>query len=175
MRSRTPRGRLLVLACSASKAAAGATAVDLYQGPAYQVLRRYERELVERYGGTGKAPDPHAPRVMVLSAEHGLVSRYRFLLPYDRKMDAPRAAELAEAVQDAEAALYVPAGPFSDRLEHFPEPLEVLAWGGKLYRQVLASWQEAGLFRGARVHYSHGGIGTQLGQLRRWLDTGEAP
>lgn len=161
--------RWLILACSATKADEpnGTVAIELYDGPAYRVFRSYERDMIADFGGTAKAPDP--PRVLILSAEHGLIGRYRHVLPYDRCMDIERVAHFID-------------GPMPDVHEHtrrhrkdgeafdrYRPASEVFVFGGELYRRVIQAWEAADLFRGSPVRYTSGGIGEQLGQLKDWL------
>lgn len=145
-------GRLLVMACSKRKRARPAPAVDLYDGSAYRVLKK-------RNVGFARVP------VLILSAEHGLVSSARVIAPYDLKMDADRAAELAEpsAVEQARALVAgLPGAPFA----------RVFCHGGEHYRAVVKKYEAAGVFGGARVAYSRGGIGQQLAQLKMFLSGG---
>jgi hypothetical protein len=62
-------------------------AIELYDGPAYRVLRRY----------LYKMPDT-PPDVLILSAKWGLVSGERLLTNYDRSLTASRARELRPTV-----------------------------------------------------------------------------
>lgn len=161
------RSQLLILACSATKRIpAGsiysdrAGALDLYDGPAYRIARKYV--------GCDK------PRTAILSAEHGLIGEHRLTELYDRKMDDARASELAVAGYDqALAQIYRPSwrpGTPGYAFDHFGPYREVFVFGGALYRRVIETWDAAGLFRGARLTYTHGGIGMQLHQLKAFLD-----
>lgn len=157
------RRPLLIMACSATKLSTPTYAHRLYDGPAYRVLRN------------SGWPGPQGPsvRVRILSAAHGIMSPWRELAPYDRLMDEARAQELADADTDELLrTLFLPvlASKRRDAFQHFPAS-EVFVWGGRLYRQVVQAWEERGLFSGVPggVSYSAGGIGVQLGQLKRWL------
>jgi hypothetical protein len=83
--SPTQNHRLLVLSCSQRKlhTAGRIPAIRRYDGPAFQVLRRYLRENEDRLLSA-----------CVLSAEYGLISADEAIADYDRKMDAARATEL---------------------------------------------------------------------------------
>src|SRR4051794_16633260 len=80
--------RLLLLSCSQRKRSTPGkmAALQRYDGPAFQVVRRYLRE----------SDDPLL-NVCVLSAEHGIIASDDRIADYDRKMDAERAAELRES------------------------------------------------------------------------------
>jgi hypothetical protein len=157
---------LLILACSATKRTGHGpmSAYELYDGPAFRVLR------ASGWPHASEGPDC---RLVILSAEHGLLSPWSRVWDYDRRMDEARAGELsAMDVQVVRSALFVtvPWSRHRDSFEHLPAS-EVFAWGGLLYRRVIEKWEEAGVFDAVPggVTYSHGGIGVQLGQLKRWL------
>jgi hypothetical protein len=159
--------RLLIVACSQAKTDAPrrVSAYELYDGPAFRIIRK------AGFPGPGW---PAFTNIRILSAEHGLISPWDSLLPYDRKLDDARAAELAALpLRDVQGALYTPIydrGAWAGT--HFGPWLGgVFMFGGALYRQVVQTWAAAGAFRyGEPLTYSGGGIGQQLGQLRRWLD-----
>lgn len=140
--------KTLIIACSATKRPSSAPmpAIELYDGPAFRTLRK------------NRPPDL---AVLILSAEHGLISEHELIAPYDRKMDRARAAELADQVArtllDLEGAGAVACN--------------VLFYGGACYRQALAIGLtlNRGEFLWRRMHRTHGGIGEQLGQLKAWL------
>lgn len=166
MRSRRLPYPLLILACSATKADYGREvfALDLYDGPAFRMLR----------ARTPYVPGWRFHRVLILSAQHGLISPWKLLSPYDRRMDPVRAAELAEAPEgELLPALY---GRYhrgrrypTEWIENFGPYSRVRIWGGRLYRKVCARWAERGIFREVDVEYSSGAIGEQLRQLKVWL------
>jgi hypothetical protein len=139
------RERLLILSCGSRKAETPAPALILYDGPVFRQVRAFLARTL---------PAIH-PRIMILSAEHGLVAQDQRLGPYDRLMDAARADELAAAVPELP-----PAG-------------EVFVFGGRLYRQVVEAWASAGAFGAAAVLYASGrGNGDMMSQLGRWLEEG---
>jgi hypothetical protein len=74
---------MVIVGCSARKAAAPAAALDLYEGWCVPLLRRWidgRPELRER--------------VAVLSARHGLLHANQTIAPYDQRMTPERAAYL---------------------------------------------------------------------------------
>lgn len=73
--------KLLILSCGARKrpVTEPMSAGELYTGPLWTTLRKYQTQDV---------------RVAVLSAEHGLIPADKTILPYDRRLDPARVAEL---------------------------------------------------------------------------------
>lgn len=145
--------RTLILACSATKRKDPGLmqAIARYDGPAYRTLRARGNWHCDT-------------TVHILSAEHGLISPWMEIEDYDRLLDRPRALELLESTEINLKRL--------DELGALKGP--ILVWGGELYRQViLCSAVGAGLAP-SRFHYSSGGIGEQLGQLKRFLQGGDA-
>jgi hypothetical protein len=109
------------------------------------------------------------PRVMVLSAQHGLVSEHTWLEPYDQRMTARRAIELADAdlcEVTRRTSLRINRG----QVDNFGPYAEAFVFGGRLYRNVIEAWRQRGLFRDALVRFASGvGIGEMLHDLKCWL------
>lgn len=164
--TRAPRP-LLILSCSRRKThrPAGEYALELYDGPAHRQVRAF----------LGREPIQRWPRVLILSARYGLISRYGFISPYDQRLDEDRAVELASLPMDQlEAVLYAPVERYRGRVRfnHFGPYDRIFVFGGALYRGVVEAWEARGAFRAVRVDYASGtGIGVMLGQLRDWLET----
>ena len=149
---------LLILSCSATKRGLPGLmpAVYRYDGPAYRVLRA---------SGWPGSDGPHV-RVVILSAYHGPLDPFTPIEDYDVKMDGDRAQVLSQ---------FWPLGKRLLGLLDHPTS-EVFVFGGALYREVIQAWGAAGPFEHVpgEVAYSDGGIGTQLGQLTRWLEARNA-
>jgi hypothetical protein len=113
------RSQLLIAGCSRRKTATTAPlpALELYQGGCIPSLR----------ARVGTDPQLRS-RIRILSAEHGLIPADTPLLPYDRPLDAGRAAQLRPAVARALAHAGIAAGM----------PREVLVIAGPLYQALLA-------------------------------------
>ena len=139
---------LLIMSCSMRKRPGAHRARDLYDGSAYRVLRLRA---------------PHNLPLLILSAEHGLISSDEVIEFYDRKMDASRAQELSGGGRIRDARRLV------GQLGSFDH---VFCYGGILYRQVIEAYAEAGVFNAAKVEYSFGRIGEQLAQLKNFLTQG---
>lgn len=72
------RQRLLILSCSKAKSVTGQSvpAIDLYNGPAFRVLRRYI-----------SSSDLSAELdIVILSAKHGFISSSKVIASYDQRM-----------------------------------------------------------------------------------------
>lgn len=148
--------KLLILSCGARKRDASnpLPAGELYTGPLWSTLRKHRKP------GT---------RVLVLSAEHGLIPEDKAIMPYDRMLDPERVAELAQL-----RAVDKCAGVIR---KVFPDPDitdTVAVCGGGLYVQLARQY----------VHYAYrcgflpsetpdtiinGGIGYMRKELQEWL------
>lgn len=86
----TPDKQLVVLGCSSAKTGASGLvpAINLYDGPAFRVLRTFLRQY--------RWPIPLS--IAVLSAEYGLIGGLAQIAAYDRRMTPVRARELNPAV-----------------------------------------------------------------------------
>lgn len=145
--------RTLVMACSATKLASPGPleAFRRYDGPAYRVLRKHcggqlaqDRQLAEGA----------RLQVYILSAKYGLISSRADIDHYDLQMSPARSRVLIG---------------WSAHAEQFQELLrqegELFVVAGAAYRSVLDAWA-----CGKSYRYAIGGIGEQLGQLKRWLN-----
>jgi hypothetical protein len=163
---RAPARALLILSCSSRKLwpelpGALFPALELYDGPAYRTLRKALRE---------SQPERH-PVVLILSAEHGLIRAEEEIALYDRRMDAARAREIADDARSLERLAQVLACARRRAPDPEVEHARVFVFGGVHYRAVVQAWEHAGHFGPLRLRYCEGGIGVQLGQLKRWLAT----
>jgi len=135
--------RLLILACSQRKRPAPAPALELYDGPAYRVVRRALRNGV------------HDVEVWVLSAEHGLIPANQVIAPYDRRLTRARAIELAIPISRVLTNLWQ------------REWDDVYIEAGRLYQSLISV---AMTWSGARpVRWSAGAIGKRMQALKKWL------
>ncbi|MEN9936071.1 MAG: hypothetical protein RLZZ387_2650 [Chloroflexota bacterium] len=142
--------RLLILACSATKRhdVGLLPALDRYDGPSYRTLRRFLTHHPEKRD---------ALAVLILSAEFGLIGDDTLVPDYDRRMDAARATELRPSIADALTA------QLNGR--HYGATFVSL---GRDYAAALVITDEVRSWLG-NLTVASGGIGTRLGQLRRWL------
>lgn len=88
--------RLVVLACSATKLAHAAPAIELYRGVMYSAYRANVRAET-------------APTVMILSARHGFVCPHTVIEPYEQRMTEARAEALLGEIACAMPAAWRPS------------------------------------------------------------------
>ncbi|MBM3156557.1 MAG: hypothetical protein FJ004_04655 [Chloroflexi bacterium] len=134
---------LLIIACSATKKQTSAplTALELYDGPAYRVLRK-------GLNGSGVRPE-----IWILSAKHGLIESRFPLLPYDVKMDQENIQELSPEIE-LFVKRFAPPGKFR----------KILIWAGKQYLFALPPT----FLTRAEVDIAQGSIGRKLSVLKGW-------
>lgn len=135
-------GRLLILSCSQRKRPEPGLlpAVERYDGPAYQVLRKHARET-------------EPPPTWVLSAEYGLIPSEQPIPTYDRRMTSARAEQLRPRV----------AAVLDGLALHGYD--DVLVCAGRAYAAALSGIEER--FDG--ITFTSGPLGSQLATLRDWL------
>lgn len=144
--------RCLILACSQRKIT-GTTAVvasALYDGSAWRVLRTYR----------AAHPDDTGVTVLALSGRHGLIhADTRQVDWYDARLTA---GEVSRAMWRHTFVLR----PWQHLLRTYGPFDAGFVCAGAMYRQALVEveWPAP-----IAVSHSAGGIGTQLGQLKRWL------
>lgn len=141
--------RLLILACGATKRPDPGLlpAIERYDGPPYRTLRKALREL---------AQDRH-PDILILSAAYGLIRADSPIPTYDRRMTADRARQLRPQVL-ATLATHLAVRSYAETLINL----------GADYMPALPLDAALSLRLGA-IHAAAGGIGSRMGQLRRWL------
>jgi hypothetical protein len=141
---------MLVLSCSRTKRAGSEPmpAIQRYDGPAFRVLRRFLRE------------SPSAPSldIFILSAKHGLIPGTNLIDDYDQYMEARRAMELRDSVQNALAVLL--RAPYAG----------ICLAVGQNYRLAFAGWEEL-LRQDVALTLITEGQGRALTQLKNWLWT----
>lgn len=139
--------RLLIIGCSARKNPAPKPVIawNLYDGPAFQVVKAWSRRTLSIAGFD----------VRILSARYGLISPLLVIPTYDQRMTQERARELRDEVR-ADLQMVCPPGYYG----------EVFLMLGKDYLEAIGPLD---VFGKARVIIPPGGIGEKLGALRRWL------
>jgi hypothetical protein len=140
--------RLLVISCSKRKRLDSRLmpAIDRYDGPTFRVLRCFLREHPE-----------HAPEVLIISAEYGLLSADSRIPFYNRAINATRAKELRPLVAVDFRRIFSTSG-----------------WsriGICLGKQYLTAFSDAAAMigKGTNMHYLGGGLGKRLSLLFWWL------
>ncbi len=142
---------LLILSCSGRKRPdpQPIPAFDRYDGVAYAVVRKALREvpgLADRL------------TIVILSAEYGLIAAEMPIPWYDRRMDAQRAAVLAEQISVQCQAL-IGTTIFARTLIH----------AGRTYQRALTPIMPLLQQRSISLDQTCGGIGERLGQMKAWL------
>lgn len=128
-------------------------AIERYQGPHFQVLRRYLRTR----------PDQAAALdILILSARFGLLAPATPIPDYDLRMIMPRAAELQPSVRECLV-----------QLSQDKQYQRVCLALGRDYLAAVDGIKPL-MAEGCQVTTLHGSQGQRLAQLHRWL-YGDAP
>jgi hypothetical protein len=142
--------RFLLLACTRRKRGSTAPipAIDLYDGPAFRLLRRYLRA----------EPDgANELEVRILSAQHGLLVADDRIVQYDQRLTSERAAQLVPATREALTRLLA-GGRFT----------EVYVDVGRAYAPLLPERRTLQALSPS-VTFGEGSVGRRLAQLHDWL------
>lgn len=105
------RKRLLIMSCSKSKRDDGGKAINVYDGPAYKILRKYNKR--------NKDID-----VKIISAKYALIDKNDLIEPYDYKMDQNISEVYKKVLVESLRSL----------IKKYDE---VFVFGGKLYQNVM--------------------------------------
>jgi len=153
--------RLLILACSATKRIEhrAIPALFLYDGPAWRTLRAWLQPE-----GDQKAYETKKESLDIdaISAKYGMLMAWEPIYYYDQQMDAARAAEIRttrigfHALEEQVAWVRKHQGGYT----------HTMIAGGKLYQSIMPEPLAPSY---GTVSRTSGGIGEQLGQLKRWL------
>jgi hypothetical protein len=142
--------RLLIVACSATKngAAEPIPALERYDGVAYRVIRRWQRDHFAQ-------ADQLA--ILILSARYGLIAPDTCIPTYNDRRTVSQASALRSQTRPAFETHLAARGPYQVTCicmgQHYWKALEL-----ELFRPYLGI-----------VTRTEGGIGMQLQQLKRWL------
>jgi len=136
---KTNAKRLLILSCSDKKREGLAKAIELYDGPAYHIVRNYLKQ------------QPNNVDIKILSAKYGLIDSDLVIPTYNQKMTREKALEYAEKYKDI----------IKDLEQKYDD---IFVYGGRYYRMTI---KEA--IKSNKIKYSEGTIGKQLSQLKNWL------
>lgn len=142
------RQDLLIIACSERKKPGKGPlpAIDLYDGPAYRLLRK-------RLDGARN------PTVWVLSAKHGLIWADLHIHRYDQRLTKER-AQLIRTKAESFIERHAPPGGFR----------RVFIWAGKQYFDALPTC----LLSQANIVIADGPIGRKLHLLKDWCTEWQA-
>ena len=134
--------KLLIIPCSKTKKKlTNISAIELYDGPFFRMLRKYNSQKFD---------------IMVLSAKYGIINGNRKISFYDQKMTSERAKELSSKINVDLSRLLS---------QHCYDDIYINI--GKIYFEAIKS--SMGLFENKKVHLASGGIGMRLHHLRNWI------
>jgi len=139
-------GRLLVLACSNNKREDPQllSAIERYDGAYYRTLAKHR-------------PDTGGPEILIFSAKYGLIPEKYQIPAYDKRLEANPPAEF---IDDVELGI-------KNHLR-YREYEQIFVVAGKNYRdfliEPLVEYSDE-----TEVRRVDGRLGTQLQQLKRWL------
>ena len=147
---------LLLISCSQRKHEnpESWTAIDVYDGPLYRMLRKLRRE--------GNFPE--SVDVGIISAKYGLIPCQHGIVDYDQRMTLERAVELAPEVQEnLHRQMLAYAGITGELISAYDQVFINL---GKVYMRTLEGFHW-GL---VSTLEASGGIGQRVSQTKTWLD-----
>ena len=138
---------LLLLPCSKKKKRVPiARAIELYNGPFYQIIRKNYQEKID---------------IFIISAKYGLINSNELISFYDQMMTTERAKELSGIIKmDLEKILQI------------KDYDEIFINLGKKY--MIALEESKNLLNNYNVSLGYGQIGERLHQLKIWLTAIEA-
>lgn len=134
--------KLLIIPCSkVKKNLMNISAVELYDGPFFRMIRKYRSNNFD---------------ILVISAKYGIIEGNKKISYYDQKMTVERAKELSKEIH-ATLSQYLHENCYSDIYINL----------GKTYFDALKP--SFYLFDKKKVHLASGGIGTRLHFLKNWV------
>lgn len=134
--------KLLIIPCSkVKKNLMNTSAVELYDGPFFRMIRKYRTNDFD---------------ILVLSAKYGMIEGNKKISYYDQKMSLERAIELSSEIHlNLSQCLHKKC--YDD----------IYINVGKMYFEALKP--SFYLFDNKKVHLASGGIGTRLHFLKSWV------
>lgn len=116
------------------------------------------KKAIAWYDRKGKeAPDDVLIMGGILSAEHGLISFYKWLEPYDKTLNDMK-------LEDRQEWTKLVCKQFADKYPVVPKKITILA--GQKYREFLEPWLRFA-YQGTEVEVPMKGLG--IGQQKQWL------
>jgi hypothetical protein len=134
--------KLLIIPCSkVKKKLINTSAVELYDGPFFRMIRKYRSKNFD---------------ILVLSAKYGIIKSDMIISNYDQKMTPERAKELSSTINN-DLTRYLADKKYESVYINL----------GNLYFKALEP--SMNLFKDTNVHHANGGIGIRLHQLKEWI------
>lgn len=163
-----PQDTLIFMTCGQEKQEGGFfKAIELYTGSFFKTLR------------ANLPKEGPRPKVIILSAEHGIISSNTRIEPYERRLDAGKIDELIGNDRRITESARRTAGAFnnvSDRGQDFSDIKNILLVGGADYqrvmKEIIARLKNEGTINAdVGVMATKGDQGYQLGQLKDYIQT----
>jgi hypothetical protein len=139
---------LLIMSCSKTKKRLeNVSAIDLYDGQAYRVIKKSLPDNIE---------------ILIISAKYGPIRSTEIISYYDQVMTVARAAELRSNVENAIRNVI---------RNHIPEKIFISL--GFPYNLAVSEELMGFLDENFYLQVAHGPIGKRLHQLKVWLEAGK--
>lgn len=133
---------LLILPCSKQKKHLdNVSAIDMYDGPFFKIIRKYDSRNVD---------------ILIISSKYGLIESNELVSYYDEKMTLKRSIELSEQIR-----LKLKKVLADNNYK------EIFINLGKIY--MLALEESRSMLEGKNARWSSGKIGERNRQLKHWL------
>ena len=139
-------GYLLILGCSSKKRedCGSAPALEIFDGPNFQTLRKYFRE-------NGWPP---GLIIKIISAKYKIIDATKLIEPYDERLDKETAKKMRQRVRY--------------HLKKIRHPESVFVNMGKDYLPAVSCIET--LFDPNRIEYANGGYVQKRQELKQWLE-----
>lgn len=139
------KDNLIIISCSQRKSCISnpAPAVDIYDGPYYQILRKTDKKIMDNL------------HVMIISAKYGILGLYDPIEKYNKKMTKNKAEELK--------------GPLKKELTKFFDEKDfddIFISLGKDYKLAIEGYDFQKF-----VKEAEGKMGQKLSQTKKWLNS----
>lgn len=142
--------QLLVISCSKNKVTKSASkAIELYNGPYYQIIRKLIRE----------GNYPHTLDVAILSAKYGLISSENEIEYYDQIMTKERAVEINATVLN-EIEKVLTTGNYNTIYVNL----------GKNYIKAIEGYDKL-IPSNVNVIVGEGEIGMRMSSMKKWIES----
>ena len=139
---------LLMMSCSKTKKRLeNVSAIDLYDGQAYRVIKKSLPDNIE---------------ILIISAKYGPIRSTEIISYYDQVMTVARAAELRPNVENVIRNVI---------RNHIPEKIFISL--GFPYNLAVSEELMSFLDENFHLQVAHGPIGKRLHQLKVWLEAGK--
>ena len=162
-----PQDTLIFMACGSKKLEDGVVpAIEMYTGSYFNTLRSNLPKTGEK------------PQVMILSAEHGIISSQEKIAPYDRRLDSEKINDLIgtrRKIGDTAMAMLKTFEQMRGQKGGMYGVKNIMLVGGADYqrvmRTIIARLKSEGAIGDVGVMSTSGDMGDQLKQLKGYIQT----